>query len=70
MGSYFFTPNKILSKGGRKLVKIVFKNGRVAVWTKEEYNDYKYDGKCFILIKDGQWIGFYNMDSVTSITIK
>ena len=37
---------------------------------KEEYNDYKYDGKCFILIKGEQWIGFYNIDSTISILIK
>ncbi|MXP77219.1 hypothetical protein GN277_18105 [Lachnospiraceae bacterium WCA-9-b2] len=52
------------------MIKIVFKNGRVDEWSKEEYSDYKYDGKCFIVIKDNQWIGFYNMDSITSITIK
>lgn len=52
------------------MIKIVFKNGSVVKWKKEEYNDYKYDGKCFILIKGEQWIGFYNIDSIISILIK
>ena len=52
------------------MIKIVLKNGCVVKWTREEYSDYKYDGKCFILIKDERWISFYNMDSVVSIIIK
>ena len=52
------------------MVKIVFKNGCVVKWKEKEYTDYKYDGKCFILIKKGKWAAFYNMDSVVSIKIK
>lgn len=52
------------------MIKIVFKNGSTCKWKKKEYTDYKYDGKCFIVIKDGRWIGFYNMDSVISIVVK
>lgn len=52
------------------MIKIVFKNGSIAKWNKEEYDDYKYDGKCFILVKGEEWVGFYNMDSVVSIIIK
>ncbi len=52
------------------MIKIVFKNGSIAKWHPEEYTDYKYDGKCFIIIKDTEWIAFYNIDSVISIIIK
>lgn len=52
------------------MIRIVFKNGSVAKWKKKEYTDYKYDGKVFIIIKDEQWVGFYNMDSVVSVIIK
>lgn len=52
------------------MIKIVFKNGSIAKWKKKEYTDYKYDGKVFIIIKDEQWVGFYNMDSVVSVIIK
>lgn len=52
------------------MIRIVFKSGSVAKWKKKEYTDYKYDGKVFIIIKDEQWVGFYNMDSVVSVIIK
>lgn len=52
------------------MIKVVFKNGSIAKWKKKEYTDYKYDGKVFIIIKDEQWVGFYNMDSVVSVIIK
>lgn len=49
------------------MIKIVFKNGSIAKWKKK---DYKYDGKVLIIIKNEQWVGFYNMDSVISVIIK
>lgn len=52
------------------MIKIVFKNGCLCKWKRKEYTDYKYDGKCFIIIKDEQWVAFYNMDSIVSIIIK
>lgn len=52
------------------MIKIVFKNGSVAKWKKKEWMDFKYDGKCFIIIKNEQWVGFYNMDSIISVLVK
>lgn len=52
------------------MIKIVFKNGSIAKWKKKDYTDYKYDGKALIIIKNEQWVGFYNMDSVISVIIK
>lgn len=52
------------------MIKIIFKNGTVVKWKKEEWTDYKYDGKCFIIIKDEQWVGFYNVGSIVSVIIK
>ncbi len=52
------------------MVKIVFKNGCTVKWGEKEYTDYKYDGKCFIVIKDGEWVGIYNMDCIVSIITK
>lgn len=49
------------------MIKIIFTNGDTCIWKKGEYTDYKYDGKCFIVIKKHRWIGIYNMDSVISI---
>ena len=53
-----------------ELIKIVMANGTVIKWTKEQWDDYKYDGKFFIVQKDGAWIGFYNIDYVISIIVK
>lgn len=52
------------------MIKITFKNGNVIRWKKKTYTDYKYDGKCFIITKDGKWVGLYNIDSIISIIIK
>ena len=52
------------------MIKNIKKNGSVCKWKQGSYTDYKYDGKCFIIIKDEQWIGFYNIDSIISIIVK
>lgn len=51
------------------MIKIVLRNGNVVTWDEKSYTDYKYDGKFFIIIRDGQWVGFYNLDCVLSIEI-
>ena len=50
------------------MIKIVMKNGSLVKWKK--FDDYKYDGKYFIIIRDGNWVGFYNLDHVISIVVK
>lgn len=59
-----------MQQEGEKMIKIVFKNGCICKWKRKEYTDYKYDGKCFIIIKNEQWVGIYNMDSIVSIIVK
>ncbi len=51
------------------MLRITFKNGEKAEWTKKEYDEYKYDGKTFVIVKDNQWVGIYNMDSVISVVV-
>lgn len=51
------------------MIKITLKNGNICTWEKPQYADYKYDGKCFIIIKDEQWVGIYNIDSIISAVI-
>ena len=52
------------------MIKITMSNSQTVKWTADEFSDYMYDGKFFIIIRNGQWIGFYNLDHVISIIVK
>lgn len=52
------------------MLRIVFKNGDVITYGEDDYTDYSYDSKCFIVIKGQQWIGIYNMDCVACVQFK
>jgi nitrous oxide reductase len=52
------------------MIEIVFKNGDMAHYKPEQYTDYRYDGKYFIVIDGKQWIGFYNLDCVEYIEVE
>jgi len=52
------------------MIEIVFKNGDMAHYKPEEYTDYRYDGKYFIVIFEKQWIGFYNLDAIEYIEVE
>ena len=52
------------------MIRIVMTNGKIFEWKKEEFDDYKYDGKFFIIVRNGEWVGFYNLDHVISIIVK
>lgn len=52
-----------------KGIEINFKNGEIVHYNNDEYTDYKYDGKYFIVIRDKAWIGFYNLDVVMCIEV-
>lgn len=51
-------------------IKIVMENSRQVVWKKDEWDDYLYDGKFFIIKKNNTWVGFYNIDKVVSIIVQ
>lgn len=51
------------------MIQITLRNGSYIEWNKDQYTDYMYDGKCFIIIRGSQWIGIYNMDCVSNIVI-
>ncbi len=54
---------------GDSMIQITMNSGIYDEWKPEQYTDYMYDGKCFIIIKGEQWVGIYNMDSVRRIVI-
>ena len=51
------------------MIKITYKNGEETWYEPQCYTEYKYDGKCFIVIYKKQWIGIYNMDCIASVQI-
>jgi len=53
----------------KQWITIDFKNGEICHYSPDEYTDYQYDKKYFIVIRDKQWIGFYNLDEIRYIEI-
>ena len=51
-------------------IKIAMKNSKQVVWEKDEWDDYLYDRKFFIVKKNNAWVGFYNLDEVISIIVQ
>lgn len=53
------------------MIEIVFKDSdTVHYYNPDQYTDYRYDRKFFIVIRDKQWIGFYNLDCVEYIKVE
>ena len=51
-------------------IVIEFRDGHIKCYKTDEYTDYQYDGKYFIVMYNTQWIGFYNLDVLRSIETK
>lgn len=51
------------------MLNITLRNGTFIQWREDQYTDYMYDGKCFIVIKNSQWVGIYNIDAVRSVEV-
>ena len=52
------------------MIIITMTNSQEVKWQRDEFSNYMYDGKFFIIIRNGEWVGFYNLDHVISIIIK
>ena len=52
-------------------IVVTLKNSVAATWeaSKGEWDDYAYDGKCFVIKKDGKMVGLYNMDAIISVVV-
>ena len=61
--------NKEKNMNKEKSITIDFKNGETCHYAPDEYTDYRYDGKYFVVIFEKQWIGFYNLDEIRYIEI-
>lgn len=64
----YTTPNMPVKKNGEWLI-IKFKDGEYAKYKPNEYTDYYYDKVCFVVIRDKQWIGIYNIDEIKWIEV-
>lgn len=51
-------------------ITVTMKDGNFAEWEKDEWDDYTYDGKFFIVMKDRIWIAFYNLNEVRTIIVE
>lgn len=50
-------------------IKIKMFDSEDIKWTGSSWDDYSYDGKFFIVKKDGAWVGMYNLDYIISIMV-
>ena len=51
------------------MIQITLTNGSYICRNKDQYTDYMYDGKVFVIIKGSQWVGIYNIDHVREIKV-
>lgn len=40
------------------------------IWSPNEYSDYKLQDDMFIVLREGQWVGFYPLRNVYKIIVK
>ncbi len=50
-------------------IQIALKNGKLVVWEEDEWDDYSYEEKHFIVKKNNARIGIYNLDEVAAIIV-
>ena len=51
-------------------LEITFKSGETITYSKDEWDDYSYDGKAVAVKKSGAWVGLYNFDNVFCVELK
>lgn len=56
--------------GRKKMLNIHYKNGLTDTVTRDEYDDYTYDGKVVMIFKRGNMIALINVDSISGIYLK
>lgn len=46
------------------MLHIIMRNGHLINYDENQFTDYQYDGKYFVVIKGKQWVGLYNLDCI------
>lgn len=52
------------------MLNIHYKNGLTDTITRDEYDDYTYDGKVVMIFKRGNMIALINVDCISGIYLK
>lgn len=52
------------------VLEITFKSGDTIAYSKDEWDDYAYDGTAISVKKGSVWIGIYNFENVFSVELK
>lgn len=53
----------------KKNIVIIFQDKSIVIWDEQEYDDYSYEGPVFVVKRNGEWIGIYNMSHVISVEV-
>lgn len=52
------------------MLEITMKNGNTITYDADSFTDYSYQGAVFVVIRNCQWIGIYNMNMIAFIEYK
>lgn len=52
-----------------KDIVITLRDGDIIIWSENEYDDYSYEGSVFVVIRNNEWVGIYNMKDVVSVEV-
>lgn len=56
-------------KANKRSVYVYHNNGDVDTWRPDEYTNYYYDGKLFVVIYKKQWVGIYPLGEFERIVV-
>jgi hypothetical protein len=53
-----------------EIIEITFHSGETITYKNNEWYDYSYDGKAFVVKKGCAWIGIYNFSDILCVEVK
>lgn len=54
----------------KDVLSVYMKGGKTFEFTPAEYTDYEYRGSIFVVYKDKQWVGVFNMSEVACVIFR
>ena len=52
-----------------KALQISLMNGNYVEWPQDKWDNYTYDTKYFVIMKDNSGVGFYNASAIASFVV-